>query len=90
VTTTPEPWNFTAAQRLQFREAHAEAKRREAEPAHPAPWPPPFSNYTGWAVADPATECPDCGAPFEGFSGDLDELLAAIDEHQKVCGGTPS
>ena len=24
-----EPWNFTEAQRLQFREAHADAKRKE-------------------------------------------------------------
>jgi hypothetical protein len=56
----------------------------------PGPWPPPFSNYTGWAVADPDTECPDCGAQLEGFSGDLDELLAGIDEHLKVCTGTPA
>lgn len=26
---TGEPWNFTEAQRRQFREAHAEAKRKE-------------------------------------------------------------
>lgn len=26
-----EPWNFTEAQRRQFREAHAEAKRKSME-----------------------------------------------------------
>jgi hypothetical protein len=31
MTTTPGPWNFTEAQRLQFREAHAtETERRLA------------------------------------------------------------
>jgi hypothetical protein len=33
-----EPWNFTEAQRRQFREAHAEAKReRMAEREHKCP-----------------------------------------------------
>jgi hypothetical protein len=31
MTTTPEPWNFTEAQRRQFREAHAAAKRQQME-----------------------------------------------------------
>lgn len=31
MSETPEPWNMTEAQRLQFREAHAEATRRRAE-----------------------------------------------------------
>jgi hypothetical protein len=42
---TPEPWNFTEAQRRQFREAHAEAKRREMTSAsHDTPPRQPDEN----------------------------------------------
>jgi hypothetical protein len=37
MTTTPEPWNFTGAQRRQFREAQAEAKRQQMERDAEAP-----------------------------------------------------
>lgn len=41
---------------------------------------------TGWMVADPSTECPWCATQLEGaLSGDLVELIAAIQEHLKSC-----
>jgi hypothetical protein len=41
VPDTAEPWNLTPAQRLQFREAHAEAKCRVSEPVHTSQSPCP-------------------------------------------------
>jgi hypothetical protein len=50
-----EPWNLTEAQRRQFREAHAEAKRAQmADPDFPADLPAADTDdpAKGWRVMD--------------------------------------
>ena len=60
-----EPWNFTEAQRRQFREAHAEAKRKSIdELLHD---PAPESEAEREAVREDRSvaerECPRCHTP---------------------------
>jgi hypothetical protein len=60
MTTTTEPWNFTEPQRRQFREAHAEATRREAQIVHTT------ESECLRCHIRPCACCPDCGwAPDE-------------------------
>lgn len=57
-----DPWNFTEAQRQQFREAHAEAERtRSADPDFPADIPasPSDDPGKGWRVMDASGEVVD-------------------------------
>src|ERR1039457_4705856 len=58
-----EPWNLTEAQRRQFREAHADAKRaRMTAPDFPGTIPAADTDdhATGWRVLDDSGNMRDC------------------------------
>lgn len=44
-------------------------------------------DFYGWAVADPDTECPDCGWVPDNPPSFLEDLLDLISGHVAVCPG---